>query len=295
MNTLSQPGILDDVPAHARYMTFRLAPGASSSSLTKCLASLTVDSSSVVGFGSPVASRLGVEVAGLRDFPHLAGDGHEMPATPGALWVWLRGADRGELLHQGRAVEQQLAGVFELEEVTDGFRYGASRDLTGYEDGTENPEGDEAIQAALVTNAGDGLNGSSFVAVQKWVHDLSTFGAMSVAEQDATFGRRISDNEEIDDAPESAHVKRTAQEDFDPEAFVVRRSMPWADGSSEGLVFVAFGASFDAYEALARQMLGLNDGITDALFRFTRPITGNFYWCPPVRDGRLDLRGLGVS
>ena len=78
----------------------------------------------------------------------------------------------------------------------------------------------------------------------------------------------MSDNEELEDAPESAHVKRTAQEDFEPEAFVVRRSMPWADANSEGLEFVAFGASLDAYEAQLTRMSGLEDGTVDCAFPF---------------------------
>jgi putative iron-dependent peroxidase len=68
--------------------------------------------------------------------------------------------------------------------------------------------------------------------------------------------------------------------------------MPFADPTGEGLIFVAFGKSFDAFEVQLRRMVGLEDGITDALFRFSRPTTGGYYWCPPVRDGRLDLRAL---
>jgi putative iron-dependent peroxidase len=40
-------------------------------------------------------------------------------------------------------------------------------------------------------------------------------------------------------------------------------------------------------------MVGAEDGTPDALFRFTRPIAGAYYWCPPVKDGRLDLSALG--
>jgi putative iron-dependent peroxidase len=90
-------------------------------------------------------------------------------------------------------------------------------------------------------------------------------------------------------------VKRTAQETFDPEAFVLRRSMPWAEGARAGLVFVAFGRSFDAFEAQLNRMMGLEDGVTDALFRFTRPVTGAYYWCPPAKGARLDLRALGLD
>ena len=65
--------------------------------------------------------------------------------------------------------------------------------------------------------------------------------------------------------------------------------MPFADASGEGLMFVAFGKSFDAFEAQLRRMVGLEDGTTDALFQFSRPRTGGYYWCPPIRDGQLDL------
>jgi len=168
------------------------------------------------------------------------------------------------------------------------------RDLSGYEDGTENPEEDEAVDAAVMVDAGPDLDGSSFVATQKWIHELSIFNQMPEGERDHVIGRRVSDNEELEDAPESAHVKRTAQEDFEPEAFVVRRSMPWADASSEGLEFVAFGASLNAFEAQLTRMSGLEDGTVDALFRFSRPVTGAYFWCPPVRDGKLNLTALGL-
>ena len=118
---------------------------------------------------------------------------------------------------------------------------------------------------------------------------------MPGAQQDLSIGRRRADNQEIDDAPASAHVKRTAQESFAPAAFVLRRSMPWADGNRGGLLFVAFATSFDPFEAQLRRMLGIDDGIVDALFRFTRPQSGAYFWCPPMRKGRLDLSALGLS
>jgi putative iron-dependent peroxidase len=116
---------------------------------------------------------------------------------------------------------------------------------------------------------------------------------MSTQAQDHAIGRRKSDNEELDDAPESAHVKRTAQESFEPEAFVLRRSMPWARDADSGLMFSAFGHSFDAYEAQMRRMVGAEDGIRDALFQFSTPLSGSYFWCPPLRNGKLDLRAIG--
>lgn len=65
--------------------------------------------------------------------------------------------------------------------------------------------------------------------------------------------------------------------------------MPWATTHEQGLEFIAYGHSLDAFESVLRRMLGLDDGITDALFTFSRPISGGYYWCPPVADGRLNL------
>ena len=293
--THSQPGILAPVPRLARYMTFSLHTPEIPLAVMQALPELPDHDKNVVGFGQSLVLALGGEIPGLRLFPAQVGPGFEIPSTPAALWVWLRGDDRGELLHRSRRIQKTLAPAFRLDQAIDAFQFGPSRDLTGYEDGTENPGGEDAIAAAIVQDAGPGLDGSSFVAVQKWVHDLDAFEAKSVQDQDFSLGRRKEDNEELEDAPESAHVKRTAQEDFEPEAFVVRRSMPWAREMEAGLVFVAFGRSFYAFEAQLNRMIGAEDGVTDALFTFTRPISGSYFWCPPFRDERLDLSALGIE
>jgi len=246
----------------------------------------------VVGIGLPLAAALRSAIDGLRAFPAHTGPGFGVPSTQDALWCWLRGEDRGELVHLGRQFEALLEDAFVVEDVVDAFKYGSGRDLTGYEDGTENPKGEAAVAAALATG---GLQGSSFVAVQQWLHDLDAFEALSDKARDHVFGRRRSDNVELTDAPDSAHIKRTAQESFTPPAFVLRRSMPWADSDGEGLVFVAFGRTLDAFETLLAHMTGADDGVVDSLFSISRPITGASYWCPPVSGGHLDLSALGIK
>lgn len=165
--------------------------------------------------------------------------------------------------------------------------------FTGYEDGTENPTDQAAVDAAIVSGKGPWLDGSSFVAMQQWLHDFDSFGALSAIQADNSIGRRLRDNIEIEDAPDSAHVKRTAQESFKPEAFMLRRSMPWSSTDTKGgLFFSAFGTSVNAFEAQLARMIGDEDGITDALFKFTRPISGSYFWCPPLHKGRLDLRAI---
>ena len=290
MNT--QPGIIGPVPKHARYLMFSYE--GNSSEANDALDTLidAVDGENIiVGVGASIIEATGNKIPGLRLFPAMAGPGFDIPSTQFALWFWLRGHDRGELHHRSRAIEDALSMDFQLNDVLDAFMYRDSRDLTGYIDGTENPEDDEAIAAAIVQGQGEGLDGSSFVAVQQWRHDFIYFDNMTETEQDNAIGRHKSNNEEFD-APESAHVKRTAQESFNPEAFILRRSMPWVEGSESGLNFVAFGKSLDAFEAQLHRMAGHDDGITDALFAFTRPLTGGYYWCPPMKDGKLDLSRL---
>ena len=218
----------------------------------------------------------------------------KLPSTPTDLLVWLRGDDRGTLLANSLRIEALLAPAFAVESIADAFNYGGGKDLTDYEDGTENPEGDEALAAAFVAEGREAPAGSSFLALQRWHIQFSRFEAMPKAQQDHTIGRERVSNEELDEAPESAHVKRTAQENFEPEAFVLRRSMPWIDGNEGGLMFTAFGHSFDAFEALLRRMSGAEDGLTDALFDFTEPQTGAYFWCPPMQNGRLDLRAINL-
>ena len=139
----------------------------------------------------------------------------------------LRGADRSEIFDRSWTLTELVGGEFDIADVRDTFVYAGGHDLTGYEDGTENPKGDAAIEAAILDGGGPGLAGSSFVAVQRWVHDLQHFHGHLPAETDAMIGRRRDSNEEMADAPPSAHVKISAQESYDPAAYMLRRSMPW--------------------------------------------------------------------
>ncbi|MDA0229098.1 MAG: Dyp-type peroxidase [Proteobacteria bacterium] len=292
--SLSQPGILAPLPSQSRYMEFMLAPGADALAVLRGFASRPFDTDAVIGLGSGLLGGLALPIEGLRPFPGLHSAAGDIPSTQADLWLWQRGDDRGRIFHLARAFAQLVAPAFRCARVVDGFIFDGGRDLTGYEDGTENPEGDSASAAAILSAAGPGRDGSSFVAVQQWRHDFDVFEAFAEGTRDDIIGRRLQDNVELDDAPASAHVKRTAQESFTPEAFVLRRSMPWVNGDGAGLMFVAFGKSFDAFEAQLRRMAGEDDQICDALFRFTRPMSGSYFWCPPVVAGKLDFSALGL-
>ena len=100
-----------------------------------------------------------------------------------------------------------LTPALKVVQITESFRHKSGHDLTGYEDGTENPKGDDALTAAL------SADGSSLVAMQQWRHNFTAIEQLSRSEMDDVIGRRRDDNEELDEAPESSHVKRTEQEE----------------------------------------------------------------------------------
>ncbi|NIB39057.1 Dyp-type peroxidase [Pseudomaricurvus alkylphenolicus] len=295
-----QSGILAVVPQHACYLSFRRRrdqdlPLAQLRDILSRLIAEVDGSELVVGIGAPLATTLGADVPGLKSFPLFSAAGEALPSTQQDLWLWLRCGGPGDLLLRSHQLEGVLADGFELVSSVPAFMHGDSRDLSGYVDGTENPTGADALAAAILDQGQSGLLGSSFVAVQNWQHDFETLAGMAQNAKDDIIGRRLSDNVEFEGSPPSAHVKRTAQESFSPEAFVLRRSMPWSDGVDGGLHFVAFGRSFAPFEAQMNRMVGAEDGIKDGLFQISRPLSGEYYWCPPMLSGQLDLSLLGIG
>ncbi|HVZ71901.1 MAG TPA: Dyp-type peroxidase [Polyangia bacterium] len=285
-----QPAILNPPPRAGRFLTFGLARDAAARDVVTRLAGLTLDDRTIIGVGEPLVRALGREIPGLRSFPEVTGPGGRFPSTQGAVWAFFGGDDAGEVLHRARRLVATLGDAVELNEDVASFMYGGGRDLSGYVDGTENPKDDRAVEVAFATGGG-----TTFVATQKWVHDLGGFEKLSVAARNDVIGRDLDTDEELPDAPETAHVKRAAQESYDPPAFILRRSMPWGDVRQHGLYFVAYGASLDPFEHILHRMVGLEDGKPDALLTMSRAVTGGYFWCAPVtRDKRLDLSAIGV-
>ena len=241
----------------------------------------------VLGIGAPLAAAVGAELPGLRPFGRLQRGRFTMPATQQDLWALVPAHDAGQSFERADALIAALAPVAELVVCTPMFSYRHGHDLTGYKDGTENPTGDAAWAAALVPD-GDAA-GASFVLVQRWLHFRDRFAALPAEARDHVIGRRLVDDEEIAEAPESAHVKRTAQEDFEPAAFLLRRSMPWGDGRRHGLQFIAYAAQIDTLQRQLERMMGLEDGLQDALLAHSQAETGACYWCPPWSGHALML------
>jgi putative iron-dependent peroxidase len=289
----SQPYILSKPLECGLSLTLALTPGGDAANVLRRLVREFKPKWGTFAIGEPMTRALGKSVPGLRTFTAMSASGAGVPSTQQPMWMMLTAATQGDVFNSLKAVEALMGKDLVVADAMPTFMY-KSRDLTGYEDGTENPKGKKA-EAAAILSAGTGLKGSGFVAVQRWVHALAYFNLMTQASQDAVIGRRRATNEEMPRAPINSHVKRSTQEDFDPPAFMVRRSMPFAAGNLQGLEFISYVAALDTFELMMRRMAGLDkDGITDALFKFSRPVTGGYYWCPPVRGGRIDLRVLGL-
>ena len=131
-----QPGILQTEIPLARYLTFSVVTVDDITSTLRVLAAQTNGDDTVVGIGQSLVAALGRNIDGLRVLPVLTGSAIEIPSTPAALWVWLRGNDRGKLFHRSRQIESLLLPNFSLDDVLDCFPYDVNRDLAGYEDGT---------------------------------------------------------------------------------------------------------------------------------------------------------------
>ena len=291
---MHQQAVLDPISKTAKYMFYSIRDHEKISEKLYILKRLIDGKSALLGIGYDIVDSLGKNVPGLEKFPDFNSKHVNIPETQHSLWIWLKDEDAGKNFHQARVIHELLKDTFYLEEMVDAFSYCDRTDLSGFEDGTENPEGDDAKDAGIVSDPLKGLHGSSFVAVQKWQHDFKWLNRVSQAEKEETIGRSLDDNHEFEDAIASAHVRRTAQESFEPEAFMFRNSMPWSEGFEGGLMFVAFGKSFYAFDVQMRKMVGQDDDIVDGLFKFSRPLTGSYFWCPPFTLGRLDLSLLGI-
>ena len=293
-STLVQPAVLEPVAPVGTFLVFDLDPGSDPRPGLAAIRGEPADGNVVLGIGAPLALALRASIDGLRGFPALSGVGVAFPSTQGALWVSIRGDERGAVLDRAMAIQRKLGAGWRLLEEVDAFRYREGRDLTGYEDGTENPKGQAALDAAIVGGARAGISGGTFVAAQRFIHDLERFHGFDAAARDAIIGRRAADNEEIPDAVATAHVKRSAQESFEPPAFMLRRSVPWGSLREHGLYFVAYVESLDRFERVLRRMAGLDDGHVDGLLAVTRATSGGYYFCPPMAKDALDLRALGL-
>ena len=169
-----------------------------------------------------------------------------------------------------------------------GFRFFDNRDLMGFVDGTENPDGLVAIRATAIGDEDPDFAGASYVHVQKYVHDLTSWKALSVAEQERVIGRTKLDDIELDDdeKPADSHLALNVIEDDDGnELKIVRDNMPFGEvGKGEfGTYFIGYARTPEVTERMLRNMfIGDPPGNTDRILDFSTALTGGLFFTPTV-------------
>jgi putative iron-dependent peroxidase len=242
----------------------------------------------VLAFGSDLWAALAPDhvPSGLAAFQRLGGlGGRHAPATQHDLWLWINGSSQDVVFEHTRAAARAIDEVAELASEQLAFVHRDSRDLTGFIDGTANPTLLEAPAAALVPDGQPGAGGSHVLAM-RWVHDLDAFEARPVAEQQDIIGRTKPDSIELDDdvKPPTAHIARVEiEDDAGNELPIYRRSVPYGTVAEHGLYFVAFSAERARFERMLGRMFGTDgDGRHDRLTEFSRPVSGAYYFAPPM-------------
>jgi putative iron-dependent peroxidase len=208
-----------------------------------------------------------------------------MPATQHDAVLWLSGSAYDVIFDAARAAIGELEGLAIVADETSSWPYQHDRDLTGFIDGSENPTLVDAPELVLVPEGKPGAGGT-ILLLQKWAHDAAAWESLAVEEQERVIGRTKADSVELEDRPVDSHVASTDQERF---GTIFRRNMPYGTITDHGTMFVGFGSEQRPLAAMLESMAGLPGGTRDALTRYTRPLTGAYYFVPSLDA----LRGAG--
>jgi putative iron-dependent peroxidase len=243
--------------------------------------------SCVLAFGSDAWDRLFGEPrpAEMHAFHEIrAGDRHAV-STPGDLLFHIR-AQRFDLCFElATQITTRLGVAVAPDDEVHGFRYFDSRDLLGFVDGTENPTGQAAIDATLVGDEDGAFAGGSYVIVQKYLHNLAAWNALSTEEQERIIGRTKLSDIELDDGikPSSAHNALTTIVENGKEIKIVRDNMAFGRAASGdfGTYFIGYSRSPRTIEQmLVNMFIGKPPGNYDRLLDFSRAATGNLFFVP---------------
>ncbi|WP_301099827.1 Dyp-type peroxidase [Otariodibacter sp.] len=217
----------------------------------------------------------------LKSFISLGSEEREFaPATQRDLLIHIQ-SDRPDVnFALALIVVEQLQDIATVEEEVNGFRWIEERDLTGFIDGTENPENEEKLREVALINEGED-EGGSYVLSQRYIHQLQKWNKMSSDRQEQVIGRTKADSVELDDVPSNSHVGRVDLKENGKGLKVLRHSLPYGKASGEhGLYYLAFSKRLYNIDQQLKSMFGELDGKTDRLLGFTKAVTGSYYFAP---------------
>ena len=242
-----------------------------------------------VGIGSDAWDRLGrpKKPSQLRAFSPVHGSTHTAVATPGDLLFHIR-AERSDMCFElEKLILGALGDSISVVDEVQGFRYFDARDLLGFVDGTENPTGYAMYQATIIGEEDPDFAGGAYVVVQKYLHDLTAWGALSVVEQEAIIGRTKIDNVELEDVSgRKSHKSLNTIVDADGiEHDILRDNMPFGrPGQGEfGTYFIGYARDLSVIEHMIRNMfVGDPAGDYDRVLDFSTAATGTTFFAPSL-------------
>jgi putative iron-dependent peroxidase len=243
--------------------------------------------SAVVSIGSDAWDRLfsGPRPAELHPFIALDGPRHHAPSTPGDLLFHLRAESLDVCFELAGKLVDAFGPVTVVDEVH-GFKFFDNRDLLGFVDGTENPEGQVRVHATQIGDEDPDFAGGCYVHVQRYLHDMTSWNSLSVEEQERVIGRTKLDDIELDDAvkPANSHVALNVIEDDDGnELKILRHNMPFGEiGTAEfGTYYIGYSRTAAVTERMLRNMfIGDPPGNTDRILDFSTAVTGTMFFTP---------------
>jgi porphyrinogen peroxidase len=243
--------------------------------------------SCVAGFGSDAWDKLfgNPRPAELHPFREIrAGERHAV-STPADVLFHIRAKRMDMCFELVTQIMERIGGAVSAVDETHGFRYFEDRDLLGFVDGTENPRDGAALNAALVTGEDAQFAGGSYVIIQKYLHDMSRWNALTTEQQERIIGRKKLSDIELSDAvkPPSAHNALTTIVENGKEIKILRDNMPFGKpGQGEfGTYFIGYSRSPRTTEQMLQNMfVGRPPGNYDRLLDFSRAVTGSLFFAP---------------
>lgn len=282
----AQSAIFNEGNAHHLFLEFTLTSVTGPLPGLNLIEKPTPRVYTTIGFGERVLDAVDHRLVpeSLKPFKQIdSSAGFSAPATQADLFVWIQSNHRDEVFIDGMRWVQQLQKHTEQLREEHGFLFRDSRDLTGFVDGSANPKNEKRFQAALIPEGKH--QGGSFVLAQRWEHNLPKFHSQSVEEQHQVIGRSKKESIELEgeEQPSNSHVSRTDIKWENEPVKIYRRSTPTGTTIHPGLFFLAFSADIERFEILLNSMFGLTeDKIQDRLLDFSKPLTGSFYYAPPL-------------
>ena len=223
--------------------------------------------------------------AELHPFREIRAGTRHAVSTPGDLLFHIRAKRMDLCFEMATQILARIGSAVSPVDEVQGFRYFDDRDLLGFVDGTENPRGAAATAAVLIGDEDPVFSGGSYVIIQKYLHDLTAWNALSTEMQERIIGRHKLSDIELSDAvkPTSAHSALTTIVENGKEMKILRDNMPFGRPTHGefGTYFIGYSRSPRTTEQMIENMfVGRPPGNYDRLLDFSRAVTGNLFFVP---------------